>query len=976
MLGSTATEERGLESLEKITLSLKNIYRLLMNDDFPIYSERVISKKQRRGQTLLRFWQDMMAHEFCCLTYGKLIWRNDGTRNRYISNLCNRNDDLKYYHEYAKELGSQISVEALLNQIRRFEDFLQSREYNNEALQYRVNGFLCVLKEDSCVTDAIGAHLEEIFLAAKAASVCGAEGSTFHAAYLLTVMTVYAAAGTAMGDPTMALLREEVFCAKNLWEENCREQAHSSRDVRILTAHAGLLQDNSLSKDRFFGREAELFDLRDMVISGKKCLISGIGGVGKTELLRQLIRRCCEDHMVDKLAIIPYRTDLACSLVYAFPTLRQQNQEETLQYALHRLEKEAQEGKLLLLLDDVANDTDTDANLLRLAQLPCAVVATSRRKHLEGFKTYPLSAPNADACALIFRDNYGSPLSDADRGELSKLLAHPGICHPLALQLMARAARSKNWSVGALHRSLLCGDTALTWVEAGRQIRIEQVLAQLYPANHIPESCQTVMQLFTLLPHDSYQIDLLLEDFPLLFRNREDLERDLVMLVENSWLEQDDGGYSMHPLIAQCLRRKTLPQSYLERFLFGLRQKLCSSDAPGWDAGERLRVGQIFISITDFLTGSIRASLLLELMDAILAQCPTKQQAEQYQKQLQTMLRRCPDRDDTVEVLWHTLLCRWDLDAGDAVQAVFEKQLQQRSVPVSRFLDFCISANTQLCTTRPELAERMFRAVLEADATARQKAVAYYGLITIAEYGGKSETALQWGQTGATFVLQHPECGQMQAFDILGGLAALHLKFGQAEEAKPLLDEMGKLEKTIAMPSVTIQYQMSVGTYELYYGDLGKAAEMVEKALVVLDEYYGKDINYYTSLNQLAIILQRQKRFDQAKAAYEQILSFGKNQVYFGLARNNYAVLLLDMGKPEEAMPHIAEVLAAARQQGGIALGEALRNMARAHGLLGEYEQELACLQEALPLLEQAYGPEHPRAAAARERLALLHGQQ
>lgn len=60
--------------MEKITLSLKNIYRLLMNDDFPIYSERVISKKQRKGQTLLRFWYDMMVHEFCTLPYGKMIW--------------------------------------------------------------------------------------------------------------------------------------------------------------------------------------------------------------------------------------------------------------------------------------------------------------------------------------------------------------------------------------------------------------------------------------------------------------------------------------------------------------------------------------------------------------------------------------------------------------------------------------------------------------------------------------------------------------------------------------------------------------------------------------------------------------------------------------------------------------------------------------------------------------------------------------
>ena len=87
--------------MEKIILSLKNIYRLLMYNDFPIYSDRVISKKQKKGQTLLRFWQDTAIAEFCSLPYGAMIWRDDGRRNRLFSNLCNRNDDLKYYHEYA-----------------------------------------------------------------------------------------------------------------------------------------------------------------------------------------------------------------------------------------------------------------------------------------------------------------------------------------------------------------------------------------------------------------------------------------------------------------------------------------------------------------------------------------------------------------------------------------------------------------------------------------------------------------------------------------------------------------------------------------------------------------------------------------------------------------------------------------------------------------------------------------------------------
>ena len=43
--------------MEKMILSLKNIYMLLMNYDFPIYSESVIGRNERKGHTMLRFWR-------------------------------------------------------------------------------------------------------------------------------------------------------------------------------------------------------------------------------------------------------------------------------------------------------------------------------------------------------------------------------------------------------------------------------------------------------------------------------------------------------------------------------------------------------------------------------------------------------------------------------------------------------------------------------------------------------------------------------------------------------------------------------------------------------------------------------------------------------------------------------------------------------------------------------------------------------
>lgn len=96
--------------MENMILSLKTIYMTLMNEDFPIYSESVINRAQRKGLNMLRFWQGQIAEEFRCLPCGKMIWKNDGKRNRYTSNLRNRSAEIKTYAEYARETGWLILI--------------------------------------------------------------------------------------------------------------------------------------------------------------------------------------------------------------------------------------------------------------------------------------------------------------------------------------------------------------------------------------------------------------------------------------------------------------------------------------------------------------------------------------------------------------------------------------------------------------------------------------------------------------------------------------------------------------------------------------------------------------------------------------------------------------------------------------------------------------------------------------------------
>lgn len=122
--------------MDKMLISLKNIYRLLMVQDFPVYSEAVFSEKNRRGLTLVKFWQTYLAEDFYTGEYGKMIWRSEGKRNRHISSVINRNGNRPAYDRYEAECVRLLTPQVLKRQQQLFAEFLKEREFSGKA-------FLC-----------------------------------------------------------------------------------------------------------------------------------------------------------------------------------------------------------------------------------------------------------------------------------------------------------------------------------------------------------------------------------------------------------------------------------------------------------------------------------------------------------------------------------------------------------------------------------------------------------------------------------------------------------------------------------------------------------------------------------------------------------------------------------------------------------------------------------------------------------------
>ena len=964
--------------MEKMNLSLKSIYRLLMTNDFPVYSESVIDEKNRKGQTLLKFWQSLVVSEFRCLPCGQIIWRNDGRRNRYISNLCNRNPEMKLYPEYAKELASQISTATLLNQLQRFSVFLSGRNYKHDILLRRIRELMRLAQTDDLhVSNAIAAQIKD----AIDWQNNDFNKSLFQASYLLTVLMLYAAAGEAMDDSAMDVLRAKDYSISDLWNLKLNPPAAACASVNYLTERVGMLQDKPLPHQRFFGREEELFNLKEMAAQGRKCLISGVGGIGKTEMLRQLIQSYEEEQSIDYIAIVPYTTAIVESFGKVFPDFRFQEAEESFNHVLYQIEQKAAEGsKVLLLIDNMNSSLEDDPALSRLASLSCAVLISSRRPELEGFETYRICDPAVSTCSLIFRDNYGKPLTQEDRTVLNELLHNGSLRHPLTLRLMARAAHSNNWTVQQLRDHLLQSRISLTWVEDDHLVKLDQIYHQLYSYTQIPDSCEKLVELFTLLPRDSYSPEYLADVFAPVV-SKVDLAHRLDLLAAGGWLDETDNGYAMHPLIAQCLRRKVLTEDRLQLILQCLHRKL-----PNFNAGlfttdanpHDIHICNIACHILSLLTGRISRQCVLDALCAASWLYPSSQAKKDLMQNLNRMMNRCAEHDDNLEILHCMLECSWQMGDPVIIEKIYQKQKQHLSVQKEIYLDFCILAasgtNSNL-RTNTSFAQEILYEVLNTDASANQTARAYKCLASLKREACEFEEAKLFGEKCVKFLQMHPECDAEIQFIGRYNLCSSYLEFRMEQDAAAMLAELEKLVEKYPRPLFQMYYFDVAGHYEMNYGDLEKALAYLRRGTQLILEYYGADVNYCQQVNKICIVLQRLKRYEEALEKYERIIEKAKNLAESNLVMmysNNLGVLYLDLGMGQQAKATLGSILEIARQIGGVAQGECVKNMARAHGLLGEYTKERECLIEAVPLLEAAYGPQHPRAEVARERLEEL----
>lgn len=980
-------------NMKKDILSLKGIYQFLVISDYPTFCTGIITKNNHTGLTLTKFWKDNILIDFRNRKYGKQIWRTEGGRNRYISDICNRSERISFYGEYAEEIEDAAEPEVVLRQIWQFAGFLLERQFSYAAFMQKFSIYIRFLSEnDACFTEEAKHFFDRAPEEKKQFDGQGNTGRAFYCGYLLTFLMFHALAGNGEGQVMLRQLRNRHDLSLEEMEKRNRKNAgeHANKPV-FLTGKNTELCSMPLAARHFFGRERELFELQEMLARGGRYLVSGIGGIGKTELMRQFIHRCEEEHLVEYICVIQYENSLEDSLIKAFPEIRGADRDANFREALARIREHAGE-KVLVVIDNM-NCGQEELKQEELCKLPAVIFVTSRHRKLEGFETYRIETMKKEACRLVFRDNYQKLLTEEDKAALEEIINKEIWQHTLTLRLLGCVARTRSWTVRELLERLKKGEAPVSPEGQEGYAGLQQVYRRTYAVSGLKKDMNRLLKVFAALPYASYS-KAFVENYLCGFLDDDiDMEESLEKLWEGGWLEKREGGYSMHPFIAECMLAKTLTEReflpFLERvaalwedkegkFRIETARSIFEKWYGEWkpEEWERIQVTMVALAAAKKLMGALQERFVQLLLLAVEIEYNCSGASGERLDFLTKMRIRCRGLSEETEVYLYMLLCCYSYENVRELEKKFRKQSENTEIP-----------NSLKCAYAAALAERYSHLGRRKQMEELTEYVWKNGTGTaihmkacilkadIAMLRGDFNSYEEWLKRGIETGRNSGWEKSRDAEELMCNLCGCYLGLQKFEEAEKILREEESLlagERTYFLRWKLLFYR---GDLAMYRSEKGYGVQSLLEAYALAEPLFAgrEDDIYADSIIELAMACNKAGRREEAKKYYEKAYAIYEQLSEHDFRKyrllNNMSVMYLDWGKPKEALDCLTKAEPIGRKMGGLSEAELNNNLSKAYHQLKDREKELHYLREAVPVLEQFYGSEHPKVVDAKKRL-------
>lgn len=886
----------------KEVLTPKNVYRFLTDNLPGLYPHGVIPAAERKGLTLVKFWAQVLDGIIPPEWHASLFAGSQ--RSRRLSDMMNRTGVQPLPPKLQQEMNALLSGEMLIRLSQQVQDFLRSAHYDADALTRALPDFVRMMMENE---ECMKPEHEQVFENLQKSRETLPR--TFVDMLTLSWLVLLAFYGPEMG------------CRELL--DYCQAQEHSAQALYLLSSHVTFgrrvplsmtgrnceLCRQGLSKDEYVMDAAScLPQLTDAIRQGGKIAVTGMGGIGKTEMTRQALALLAKEELFSRMAWVQYENSLASSLRMAFDGLDGVAEENVLSTVREKLEAPYQ-GRTLLLIDSVDMPPEADEGLREIEHWGCDVLVTTRFPLGDGFRNIavPLLSEEASRALFVQHDPYLKGMGSAETEALHQVLSRVA-GHPLAIILLAHLAKMKRWTMAQLLDELDRISPEGLRLAGGKFSAIAQRIAQMVSTDALTDRERQVLAVFATFPAWTIPVRdalTLLRDFG----TEDEVLSALETAADYGLLTSNWRGYAMHPVLAESFRPLLPPMEKVPRLAEIFRERAAQSgsleDCKGTTMALALHAVSDFFDAPVELMSGISIGVV-ELLDTSREEIPAARLAiwRQYKQKESQQTAQGRFLDAEMQLV---------LDAiqGGELQADAEQIIAQLpGASDKNAMDFLTintiivqRVNRELCVRIIEQADQLIQPDSLQYAVYRAESVCAKQLVGVSVPDEEVNQAISYFKER----MKNPK-KLHDAAGRLGALLSTTMLSGWWGKIKPFADELAQIvdEKHIR----NTESDHALGMIYRHLQEFDKAL-MYEK--YVVDAIQPETLQYYQVMANYLVIKQESGRCLENKEILEEELpkiaeKFGKNNGLYAIWAHSYSKVLMELRRPEEAMRLLDEI--------------------------------------------------------------------
>ena len=732
----------------------------------------------------------------------------------------------------------------------------------------------------------------------------------------------------------------------------------------------------------FVGRETELEQIHAKLQSGQGvivCAVEGLGGVGKTELALQYAQHYKDEYVAQywlQLRGIGL-AQAVVTLANPYLALPESMQSASLdeQSAWYWLNWKPEEGRLLVILDDVPNaESIPDAAMPNDARV--RVLVTTRERDLNlGFVSLPLDVLSKEKALALLRKIVGAVKVDRELAIVEQVCETLGYL-PLAIELVGEyLVKNRHLTFAKLQENLRLADKVLSRDRKNKFYAYRGVEAAILLSwQDLSAAAQRVAMWLGLFAPVEIGWKLVADMAASAEITESELdeargELDRLHLIQP--VGEDCNFYKIHTLVREFFRDRLAQAT--ENQLF------------------RVAFVTSLLDVAKTIPRSPTRDLIANVAPAI----------PHLDLLSREMLDDIPNPEEDNNLAWaFTGIARFYQGQGLYASAIIsfqnrlkiiESRLGEDHLYVAESInDLALVYQLQ---GRYDEAETLFVRLLDLikrlcgdydlHVAIAMNSLGYIYYLNKKNYIDSKRLLTQ------SLLLKKELLGERHigVATTINNLGLVDLELGEYDEAESYLSEalylrqelLGDKHSDVASSfhNLALLYQAKCN-YKL-------AEDLFTKALILYKYLHGNQHPYVaTSLNKLGEISYSQGKYSEAEQFYLGSLSIrqrqlGSNHPDVAISLNNLAALYNSQGRYEEAEPLYLEAIQLSRELLGDRhpdVATNLNNLAELYRSQGKYGEAELLYQESLQLMRESLGDRHPDIATSLNNLAELYRLQ